>query len=87
MRSSGLERADGKAPQAVTTGEQRPEHRVVTAVLFERPRRRTQAGRSLLGDIARDYRSFFTTRGATRLEIAPMVAPGGGGVQMTVFRR
>ena len=54
-------------PQAVTTGEQRPEHRAATAVLFERPLRRTQGGRSLLGDVARDYRSFFTTRSTYQL--------------------
>ena len=32
-------------------------------------------------------RTVTFDRGSTRFEIAPLVAPGGGGVRMTVFTR
>ena len=62
---AGRRVADPQAGQLlirpVTKGGQRPADRASGDAALERLRQRTNGGGSLLGDIARDYRAFFTT--------------------------
>ena len=51
----------------VTTGGQNPLDLSSSDAALERLHQRANAGGSLLGDIARDYRSFFTTRGTYQI--------------------
>ena len=62
---AGQRVADPQAGQLVTRpvtqGGRSPADRASGDAAFERLRRRTTGGGSLLGDIGRDYRAFFTT--------------------------
>ena len=63
--------ADSQAGQLslppVTAGGQNPLDRASGEAALERRRQRANGDGSLLGDIARDYRSFFTTRETYRI--------------------
>ena len=63
----GLVVADSPAGQSslppVTVGGQNPLGLASSDAALERRHQRANGGGSLLGDIARDYRSFFTTQG------------------------
>ena len=68
---AGQRVADSQAeqllPPPVTVGGRSPTDRTSGEAAFERLRQRTNGGGSLLGDIARDYRVFFTTPGTYQL--------------------
>ena len=68
---AGLPVADPPAGQlslpSVTAGAQNPLDLRSSDAALERLHQRANGGGSLLGDIARDYRSFFTTRGTYQI--------------------
>ena len=68
---AGLPVADPPAGQLslppVTAGAQNPLDLRSSDAALERLHQRKNGGGSLLGDIARDYRSFFTTRGTYQI--------------------
>ncbi len=68
---AGLPVADSPAgqlsPPPVTVGGQHPLDLASSDAALEHLRQRANGGGSLLGDIARDYRSFFTTQGTYQI--------------------
>ena len=85
---AGLPVADSPSGQLslppVTVGGQNPLGLATSDAVLERLRQRANGGSSLLGDIARDYHSFFTTKGTyhilglglgTTLALGPLDKP------------